>query len=446
MLALGVAMMSVAVMAAAAPAETPPEIKAIEARAAAYAKLSPAERRDMWHRIMRTAAELELIPPRVQTKIPARYTHAKLDYAMNCGVTRTPKGRLWAVWVGGEDGAKSFVVGCWSDDGGRTWTDTKLVVDSHRTFSDWDLVRVNICHQIANVWCSPDGRLRFFVYQSAGIFSGRGGTWEFVCDNPDDAQPRWSAPRYMFPGAFHNKPIVMQDGTWLYFNDFEPYGRENFPELEPFMGCGVYATRDGGVLERRGFTRPEGTWHWAEHMALERNDGTLWMMMRTGKGLMESFSKDKGFTWTPPAPPRQIKACISRFSFMRLASGRFLLVKNGTAVDVAPASREKLSAYISEDEGETWKGPLVLDDRKEVSYPDAFQFPDGAIGLTYDRCRSSDAEILFARFTEEDVLAGEIRSKGSFLRSVVVSAKAGHGGKKIAVSVPIGDVPIFRLL
>ena len=418
MLALGVAMMSVAVMA-----ETPPEIKAIEARAAAYARLTPAERSDMWRRTMRAAAEFELIPPHVQTEIPARYTHAKLDYAMNCGVARTPKGRLWAVWVGGEDGAKSFVVGCWSDDGGRTWTDTRLVVDSHRTFSDWDLMRVNICHQIANVWCSPDGRLRFFVYQSAGIFSGRGGTWEFVCDNPDDAQPRWSAPRYMFPGAFHNKPIVMRDGTWLYFNDFEPYGRENFPELEPFMGCGVYATRDGGVLERRGFTRPEGTWHWAEHMALERNDGTLWMMLRTGKGLMESFSKDKGFTWTSPAPPRLIKACISRFSFMRLASGRFLFVKNGTAVNVAPASREKLSAYISEDEGETWKGPLVLDDRNDVSYPDAFQFPDGAIGLTYDRNRSSDAEILFARFTEEDVLAGEIRSKGSFLRSVVVSAR-----------------------
>ena len=404
-------------------AATPDIIRSIEERAAAYAKLAPAERRDMWHKIVHTASELELIPPRVQTEIPARYTHAKLDFAMNCGVARTPKGRLWAVWVGGEDGAKSFVVGCWSDDGGRTWTDTKLVVDSHRTSSDWDLLRVNICHQVANVWCSPDGRLRFFVYQAAGIFSGRGGTWEFVCDNPDDAQPRWSEPRYMFPGGFHNKPIVMRDGTWLYFNDYEPYGRENFPELEPFMGCGVYATRDGGVLERRGFARPDGTWHWAEHMAVERPDGTLWMLLRTGLGLMESFSKDKGYTWTKPTPTTQIKTCIARFVLMRLSSGRLLFVKNGTAVDVAPASREKLSAYISEDEGGTWKGPLVLDDRNDVSYPDAFQFPDGAIGLTYDRRRGSDAEILFARFTEEDVLTGKIRSKGSFLRSVVVSAR-----------------------
>ena len=418
------ALLSAGLAAGVASAETPLQIKAIESRAAAYARMSPAEQREMWNRTMRAAAEFELIPPQVQTNVLDRYTHAKLDFAMNCGVTRTPKGRLWAVWVGGEDGPKSFVVGSWSDDGGRTWTDTRLVVDSHRASSDWDLLHVNICHQVANVWCSPDGRLRLFVYQSAGIFSGRGGTWEFVCENPDDAQPRWSAPRYMFPGGFHNKPIVLRDGTWIYFNDYEPYGRENFPELEPFMGCGVYATRDGEVLERRGFTRPEGTWHWAEHMAVERNDGTLWMLLRTGKGLMESYSKDKGFTWTPPAPPRTLRTCIARFVFLRLASGRLLFVKNGTAVDVVPDAREKLSAYLSDDEGETWKGPLVLDARTEVSYPDAFQFPDGAIGLTYDHCRRSDAEILFARFTEDDVRVGEIRTPGSFLRSVIVSARS----------------------
>ena len=405
-------------------AATPDAIRSIEERAAAYATLTPAELDAMKLRAVQSTAELELVPPKLLTDIPEKYTRAKLDYAMNGGVAITPKGRLWAVWMGGEDGPKSYIVGAWSDDGGRTWTDTKLVVDSHLKDNRLGLLHLNICHQVSNVWCSPDGKLRFFAYQSAGVFSGRAGTWELVCENPDDDVPRWSAPRYLFPGGLHCNPIILKDGTWLYFNDYESTGRENFPELLPFMGCGIYATRDGTALERRGFTYPEGTWHWAEHMAVERPDGTLWMLLRTGLGLMESFSKDKGYTWTKPTPTTQLKTCIARFVLMRLASGRLLFVKNGDVANLAPKAREKMSAYLSDDEGKSWSEPLVLDERSGVSYPDAIQFPDGTIGLTYDHNRGSDAEILFARFTEADILAGEIRSKDSFLKSVVISRKA----------------------
>ena len=404
-------------------AATPDAIRAIEEKAAAFAKLTPAELDALKLRAIQTAADLELVPPKLLTDIPEKYTRAKLDFAMNGGVALTPGGRLWAVWMGGEDGPKSYIVGAWSDDGGRTWTDTKLVVDSHLKDNRLGLLQLNICHQVSNIWCSPDGKLRFFAYQSAGVFSGRAGTWEFVCENPDDALPRWSAPRYLFPGGLHCNPIVLKDGTWLYFNDYEPYGRENFPELLPFMGCGIYATRDGVALERRGFARPEGTWHWAEHMAVERPDGTLWMLLRTGLGLMECFSNDKGCTWTKPVLTKQLKTCIARFVLMRLASGRLLFVKNGDVANMAPKAREKMSAYLSDDEGATWGEPLVLDERSGVSYPDAVQFPDGSIGLTYDHNRGRDAEILFARFTEDDIRAGEIQSKGSFRQAVVVSRR-----------------------
>lgn len=403
----------------AGAAETPAEIRAIEETAARNARLTAAERKAMTDRALRAVAELELLPPVLRTKIPEKYQKAHLDYAMNCGVTVTPKGRVWATWVGGEDGLKSYVVGAWSDDGGRTWSETKFVVDSHFPNNDLGFVKVVRNHQVANIWCLDDGKLRLTVFQSMNNWIGRGGTWEFVCANPDAATPEWSAPRYLCPGSIHSKPLKTRDGTWYYFNDFEEQGHL-FPELERYKGCGVYATRDGEALERRGFTRPSDSNHWAEHAAVEMKDDSLWMLLRTGRGLMESFSRDKGETWTMPVPTTRMRTCVARFVFIRLASGRLLFVKNGDVIDVAPKTREKMSAYISEDEGQTWKGPLMLDERNGVSYPDAFQFPDGTIGLTYDRERGRAAEILFARFREEDVLAGRIVSPDSFLKALVV--------------------------
>ncbi len=69
----------------------------------------------------------------------------------------------------------------------------------------------------------------------------------------------------------------------------------------------------------------------------------------------------------------------------------------------------KLSAWLSDDDGKTWQGGLMLDERKGVSYPDGFQAPDGTIYISYDRNRATDGEILLARFTEEDILAKQAR-------------------------------------
>lgn len=405
-------------------AETPQEIRAIEEAAARNARLTPAERDALRDRALRAVAEFELMPPRIQTAVPEKYRKRNLDFAMNCGAAVTPGGRVWATWIAGADGFKSHVVGAWSDDGGKSWSETRFVVDSHFKDDQLGFVKVVRNHQVANLWCLDDGKLRLTVLQSMNNWIGRGGTWEFVCENPDAAEPVWSEPRYLFPGSVHNKPLRTKDGTWLYFNDYEPQGREYFPELERFMGCGVYATKTGDVLERRGFTRPEGTWHWAEHAAVQRTDGSLWMLLRTGKGLMESFSSDAGENWTKPVPTTNLRTCVARFVFLPLASGRLLFVKNGDQADVAPPRREKMCAYLSEDGGTVWKGPLMLDERNGVSYPDAFQFPDGSIGLTYDHGRGTAAEILFARFTEADVLAGRVVDQKSFLKSVVTSHTA----------------------
>ena len=57
-----------------------------------------------------------------------------------------------------------------------------------------------------------------------------------------------------------------------------------------------------------------------------------------------------------------------------------------------------------------------------MSYPDGFQAPDGLIHILYDWNRHTDAEILMAKFREEDVLAGKFVSPDAKPRILVNKA------------------------
>lgn len=87
----------------------------------------------------------------------------------------------------------------------------------------------------------------------------------------------------------------------------------------------------------------------------------------------------------------------ARFYIRRLLSGRLLLVKHGERIDTFDQQEEgaqwnrgrsKLTAWLSDDDGETWQGGLMLDERDHISYPDGTQAPDGTIYLSYDRERT----------------------------------------------------------
>ena len=54
-----------------------------------------------------------------------------------------------------------------------------------------------------------------------------------------------------------------------------------------------------------------------------------------------------------------------------------------------------------------------------ISYPDVALAPDGYLYIQYDRNRAEDGEILFARITEKDIIAGTIVSERSALRKLV---------------------------
>ena len=377
---------------------------------------------------MEEIADYALVPPNLNTSPLPEYDYDQLDYGMTIGMDRTPAGRLWACWVAGGDSPKAFFVLASSDNDGETWSHPRLVVDGHsKKLPEQRSVLVG------NLWTDPLGRLWLIFDQSMDMFDGRAGVWLARCDNPDAAEPKWSAPRRIWHGVTLNKPTVLSNGEWMLpisldqrtgFRSFKGC----FRELDPLRGANVFVSSDKGeTWERRGCVRfPHPEWH--EHMIVERKDGSLWMLARTPKGPMQSFSSDGGRTWSKPTFPDGIRHPVARFHIRRLASGRILLVKHGDTVDTHE-QRCKLTAWFSEDEGKTWKGGLMLDERNGISYPDGTQAPDGTLYISYDHNRSTDGEILMARFTEEDILARKLVGRKSKLK-MLISRPLKKGGRR----------------
>ena len=386
-------------------------------REAYFAALSPDEIRAYERDTLQRVADLALIPPVINTHPLPKYDYDQLDYGMTIGIARTPGGRLWAAWVGGDDGPTAFMVAATSDDDGETWSKPRLVVDSQSP-----AIPIPRSVIIGNFWTAPDGRLWFFFDQTMNHYDGRQGVWISICDNPDADTPAWSAPKRLWHGAVLNKPTVRANGEWLLpleFPAFDGFGPMRFAntDLEPLRGANVFVSKDQGqTWTRRGCLRfPKPTWD--EHMFVELKDGRLWMLARTRDGAMQSFSSDGGKTWDAPTFPT-FKHPSARFHVRRLASDRILLIKHGAAID-SHEGRSQLTAWLSEDEGQTWKGGLMLDERQGVTYPDGFQAPDGTLFISYDRNRKIDGEILLARFNEDDILVGKLVSPKSKLRMLI---------------------------
>jgi predicted neuraminidase len=385
---------------------------------AKFQKLSPDEVKRYETAIMRQIADLALIPPEINTSPLPEYDYDTQDYVMALTIEQTAKGRIWAAWIGGCDCPEAFLLAATSDDHGETWSKPRLVIDGRSP--SLPISRTVI---IGNFWTDPSGKLWLFFDQTMNHFDGRAGLWAIVCENPDAEKPVWSEPERIWHGSMLNKPVVLSSGEWLlpsYLLENKGFGLFNgiFPELDPYRGVNVLVSNDQGKNWKlrgiRSFPHPD----WLEAMIVEKRDGQLWMMARTRKGIMESFSTDQGVTWSEPAfTAADIQHPNSRFFFRRLASGRILLVKNGKELH-QHEGRNYFSAWLSEDDGKTWKGGLVIDDREKVTYPDGFQAPDGTIHMAYDHNRGP-GEIVLAKFTEEDILAGKIVTPQSKLKMII---------------------------
>lgn len=348
--------------------------------------------------------------------------------AMIIGMDRTPKGRIWGCWTGTGDKRDGYFLLATSDDGGNSWSKPRLAVGARSEASQKISGAL-----VGNLWSDPQGRLWVFFDQQLGDPQKRITNWFMRCDEPDAVEPQWSEPVMFAEGCTLNKPTVLTSGEWLL-----PVSDWHQQTARVFV-----STDQGDSWKERSHLKFPG-WQFDEHMMVELKDGRLWMLARTSGQPYESFSSDGGRTWSPPQQAATVQNVSARFFLRRLQSGRILLVKNGSPAERLP-QRTHMSGWLSEDEGQTWKGGLLLDQRNAVSYPDGFESPDGLIHILYDWNRHTDAEILLAKFREEDVLAGQIVSPDAKLLMPVNKA-TGPKAEKLYNGIELSDQwpPRFR--
>jgi predicted neuraminidase len=361
------------------------------------------------------AADPALEAAPIVTQLAERHLATERRFQGIPGIACSPKGRLWATWYAGGtgEGPMNYVLVCTSGDDGKTWSEPLFAVDPPGNVRAFDPC----------LWVDPQGRLWLFYAQSVSWFDGRGGVWAMRCDDPDRADAPWTAPVRIADGVMMNKPIVLRDGTWALPVALWSKAAEKHPELNDHRATNMVVSTDGGASwSVRGGAKVGKGRGCDEHMFVERRDGSVRVLIRTGYGIGEAESRDGGRTWSQVAKS-PIEHPTARFFVRRLRSGNLLLVKPGPLGK--RTGRELLTAYVSKDDGETWEGGLLLDARRGVSYPDGDEAPDGTIRLIYDRNRTTDKEILLACFAEADALAGKDVSGKVRLRVLVNQATGG---------------------
>lgn len=338
-----------------------------------------------------------------------KFTNEHIRRFQGCPtIAVTRGGRIFLGWYSGgtrEPHIENFNLIVKSDDRGKSWSKPIVVIPSSRE---------RFVHALdIELFTAPDGRLFVFWVQNntkpdlrnpdgTPVYPGFNvdgvifddhihAMWVSVCDDPDADELKFTEPRYADKGFLRCKPLVMSDNNWLCFN---------YDQMSDRYGYSISSDSGKTFIHHYGAKKIPSPFD--EAMAYEKKSGDIRMFARTTNtgDLAESTSHDMGLTWDE-AKNSGITSPSSRFFVSRTPSGRIMLVHNDH-----PVERRNMTIKLSEDDGATWKYSRCIDSRNGLSYPDA-DFFGGEIYLTYDRERTGAREILFTRFTEEDIIDPE---------------------------------------
>jgi len=207
-------------------------------------------------------------PPPVNQSPGSEYADSVRMFQGIPGIERAANGRLWATWYGGGQGEDrhNYILLATSQDDGRTWSPPKLVLDPD---GDGPVRAFDPC-----LWHDPQGRLWLSWAQ-------RGGStpelFAMHTEQSGEENPQWSRPQWICDGIMMNKPTVSADGRWLL-----PVAM-----WKTDGSARVVASTDRGdtwsLIGAANVPRPQDR-NCDEPMIVERRDGSLWMLIRTGYG------------------------------------------------------------------------------------------------------------------------------------------------------------------
>ena len=313
------------------------------------------------------------------------YSDEERQFQGVASIESTLGNKLWAAWYGGgtTECAENYIMLTSSIDRGRTWKKHFIINSSVR------------CSE-PNVWLDPTNTLWLSWGHYPNKLRGDNSVhYRMLCSDPDAENAVFTNPQPFSQEILFNKPNILSDGRWLLQGSVWRFTENSRPIYSDDEGKTFFYGADLVLTCPREFD---------EYMTVERSDGSIWLMTRVEEGLAEGVSNDRGETFSPVEPSR-FKHITSRFYLCKLPSGRLLWIRHGYPYERLE-SRYNLMAFLSEDDGETWKGGLLIDRRVGVAYPDATYTQDGKIYVIYDFDRLGEKEILLAELTEERILSG----------------------------------------
>ncbi len=348
----------------------------------------------------------------------------QLQRTTNFSVCRTPGGRIFQSYFSANGHAAedsgNWIMGIASDDGAQTFRNMFVVYPPN-------VKSTRVADGI--FWLDPKGRMWFLYCQTYHRMDGRGGVWAIVCDDPDAETLSFSEPRRLCDGVITEAPIVLKDGRWMfaaYLLDPSVFNGDTNDDMDNTfvvwlpekIGVSVYVSDNEGETFTpivSGLKYPYGIY---ENSLVERNDGSLMILMRGMNCTGHTFSFDGGFTWTPVTVNGALPLPNTHFCLRRLKSGNLLLVANYKANLFSYfIGRNNLTALISTDGGHTWGDHcLLLDEREGSEQPGCCEGDDGFIYIGYGRAPQLAGESLLAIVTEEDILAGRLVNPKSRLK------------------------------
>lgn len=356
-------------------------------------------------------------------------------------------GRLWATWFGSNTQAEraplhdgQFSVISTSGDDGKTWKEVFI-------FDPSELLGGGASDPM--LWKDHQGNIRFIGLRNID-FKGKDdfatSAWEFTMLDPENEHTDWSAPRLLGNKNMSvMKPLLFSDGTIMRsMDDFKLVGKRDKVRIrflkEAQNGTPIFVSElpvDNDAV-------------FAEQMPIIRKDGSLFTFYRARNGQKFAESFDGGETWNLGGYFPMQFSINTKCILKTLPSGRVLLVANDVqlkeisgkkrycytddagevrVLNEPQTARTRMTAYLSDDDGQTFPHRMLLCDQGQVSYPSATLGQDGDIYIVYDQGRGVIGQhtIFLSKVTEEDILAGKLVSEESFLNRIV-SRPSDHGG------------------
>lgn len=294
-----------------------------------------------------------------------------------------------------------------STDGGRTWSDYVTVAahDSVGGCGDAALVVDRRTGDILAIFSHGNGLWQDTPAQiSVSRSTDNGVSWGPMMNiNPQIlTTDRAGMQPIKCNSAFASsgRAVQLENGRIMFALVTRQEGNDYFP---------VYAvySDDGGYNWQ--VSKNAATENGDESKIVQLADGTLIMSIRNRYGTLRkfSYSKDNGETWSGPVPVEDLAdpRCNGDIIRYTTADGKDYLLQS---LPGSPKSRKDVSIYISEDNGATWPVRKTV-----VTTPSAYSsmtvLEDGSIGILTEESQNNhySYDIWFTHLPIEEVLKGD---------------------------------------